>query len=327
MKCWPSTMAMPVLLGLLVLVLAVQALPMADVGSQGANTPPTIQLSVNVDLSPETLPAVVSSSQVGMAEFSGNVSVGKLPITVQHVTVTLEAIPISGWSLILSPSVMVFTSEAPQEFFFTVQVLPKTQVTSKVVTVTATASDGVQRVSASTTVTVTVPQFFKLSIHSDEQSVDDVRAGDTVPFEFTIHNEGNGKDTVSIDILDESHALDGYDLTRTVDIPPYQNVSITVSLDTRKGFEPLNGLSPLITKKVSSVTARNQGTEYSQMYSFALNFYTFRMDLAEHWPIYVGWGVGLAVSCVILAMVVRRIRRRRRQDRETLAAFGDGESG
>ena len=326
MRRLPPSVAILALMALLVLILALQALPASDAHPQGARAPPIVELSVNVVISQDTVQANVTNSQDGVAEFDGNVSVGKLPTSLQRPTVTLEVSPISGWELVISPDTMVFTNEMPQPFHLTVKVPAGTQAMSKAVTVTATAQDLVQTVTASTTATVAVRQYFKLAIGSMEPTLWDLKPGDTAVFEVTIYNEGNGKDTFSIDLVDVHHALDGFDLQRTVDIPAGQWVSISISADTREDFDTGNRPSVELRLIVTSTGAQRQGLTYTQEYGLMIFFETFMGNLAEKWPTYVMWSVGLVVVAVVLVVAVRRVRRRRRLDHDALASLGSGPS-
>lgn len=319
-------MALPALLGLFALALALAAAPAADARPDGPAAPPIVELSVSLTFSPDTANATVTNTLEGVAVLNGNVSVGKLGTSMQRVTVTMEATPIQGWELVISPSTMVFIAQYPQEFALSVRVPAKTLVSSKAVEVTATATDGIQTATASTTATVSVRQFFQLSVVT-EGGAALVKAGETALFDITIINEGNGKDTFMMDIVDEQHVLDGFDLPKSVEVPPGQSATVSVSARTREDFDTGAHGSADVVLVITSAGAEQRGDVLDQQFTLTITFKTLAYELEKNWPSYVGLGIALAAVVVVVAVVVRRIRRRRHLDREALVAIQDGERG
>ncbi len=273
--------------------------------------PDEVILSVAVSITPDILTALVTESQNGPVLFDGNVTVSKTSSSVQRVTVTLSVS--CEWSAQVSPSTMVFTDENPQVFVLTVVVPPKTQVTAKEATVSAYARDPVQDARASAKCTVAVGQYYKLSVNTEEPMSEISSSSATVGGVLRIYNEGNGRDTFRIEITSKPDGLDDYDIEESVTIEPsgYVDVQYTLFIEADVGLG--DGYLAYVNFKITSMGAVNAGIPYSQEYSVTIYKPSARANLEEHWPTYVGWGVGLGILGTVAIVMVRRRRRARKE--------------
>ena len=277
-------------------------------------SPDDVILTVAVHITPDTLTAMVTESQLGAVQFSGNVTVGKTSSSAQRVTVTLSVS--CEWSAQVSPSTMVFTTGNPQPFTLTVVVPPKTQVTSREVTVSAHAVDPVQDASASAKCTVAVGQYYGMVVHLEEPMVEISSSSATVEGVLRVNNAGNGRDTFLIEIVNEPDGLDDYDIVESLIIEPggHMDARYTLFIETDVGMT--ERYMALVTFKITSMGAVGEGIPYSQEYSITIYKPSARDALAEHWSTYVGWGIGLGALATVAIVLLRRRRRARDAGRE-----------
>ena len=265
-------------------------------------------ISVALSITPSTLTAMVTESQNGPVKFDGNVTVGKTSSTAQRVTVTLSVS--CEWSAQVSPSTMVFTVEGAQPFWLTVVVPPKTQVMTKEVTVSAHATDPIQDARASAKCTVAVGQYYGLLVAMDEPMTEISSSSATVEGVLRLYNEGNGRDTFRIEVVDSPDGLDDYDIVESVILESwgYMDVRYTLFIEADAGLT--EAYTALVNFKITSMGAESAGIAYSQQYSITIYKPSAKETIVEHWSTYVGWGVGLGVLAAVALVLVRRRRRK-----------------
>jgi hypothetical protein len=271
--------------------------------------PDAVIISVALSITPSTLTAMVTSSQNGPVQFAGNVTVGKTSSTVQRVTVTLSVS--CEWSATVSPATMVFTNEVPQGFELHVVVPPKTQVMTKEVTVSAHATDPVQDASASAKCTVAVAQYYGMVVHMDEPMMEISSSSATVEGVLRVNNEGNGRDTFRIEVVDEPDGLDDYDIAESLTIEPWGHMDVRYTLFIEADAGLTERYTAVVNFKITSMGAASVGNPYSQEYSVTIYKPSARDALEEHWSSYAGWGIGLGVLATVAIVLARRRRRSR----------------
>jgi len=270
--------------------------------------PDAVALSVAVSITPDSLTARITNSQNGSVAFGGNVTVGKLPASIQRVTVTLSASCI--WPVEISPDQMVFTSERPQTFILTVVVPSKTHVFSNEAIVNAHATDGIQSADGSARCTVVVGQYYKLSLSSDTPIIEIPDSPATVDGTLRVYNMGNGHDTVRAEVVDPPKALVDHDIGESAAIASeaHGDIDFTFFIEVEN---PMKGAMVLVTIKVTSMGAAAQGVVVAQSYSFSVYLPSTMDKILKEWPTYAGWGVGLGILGAVAVVLVRRRRSRR----------------
>ncbi len=173
-----------------------------DPGARAAPNPiPVLTLS----LSPIQQQAVVTPTQNGPVQFSGNATVDFLPIFTCTVTLSASCI----WPAIISPSTMEFSeSGRPQQFYVTVVVPPATnsrEIGTLIVSGSAKAP-AMPVATATANAVVTVKQYFCCEVLMDRTSAT-VGPGDAVEFHCLVTNKGNGLSSFAIGAVDVPAAL------------------------------------------------------------------------------------------------------------------------
>jgi hypothetical protein len=273
--------------------------------------PSQLGFTMSIDLDPDVGQASPTNTQDGPFQFAGNVTVVKLPTSLQRVTVTLSAEMNTGWEVIVSPDTLVITqSDRPSPFYATVVVPAATPVGSGKLTVSGSGTDGFQTETATAEATVVVKQYFDLLFYGT-WSPEKVRPGDWINGELNIVNRGNGRDTVWVDITDAHKSVWDYEVEEAVIVSPGQTETVEFTLYTEEGYKPEGTGNLSVTFAAVSRTATSQGLNYTRTFTVTFSYLSLKERLAEDWPVYAGLGVGIAAVAILCYLGLKWWRARR----------------
>lgn len=143
-------------------------------------------------------PARVTEGSSGTVQFTGQMTIDKLP--VERCVVTLTSSTDTGWSSQVAPTTAVFTGTAPQRFSCTVIVPQGTPAgLTGNLTVRGRAVESGHQMHAEARAVVAVAPFFRLEL-STGTPVREVRPGEPAYFTVRVANTGNSVDTFELDI-------------------------------------------------------------------------------------------------------------------------------
>jgi hypothetical protein len=289
-------------------VLAALALSPAAAGAPPDTAPAIFSLSVHLD-EPDQMARVTDSSP-GIVQFTGQVVVDKLP--VQRVVVTLESDVDTGWVSQTSPSTMVFTSTTPQSFTTTVVVPEKTLSTliGKLLIRARSSGTGADS-EATANGTITVEQYYMLTVSSDAPFFETDKTGTSTTYRVFVTNKGNGPDTFRVVIGNLAQfRSDGWTARLDREVTPvvqpglYAEVAVIVeSPDKGPVFE---GRQKMINLGISSEGARAHNQTITQ--SFPLYYGLKGIDPVFDVTVPI---IIVAVAVASVAVVVWRWQRRR----------------
>jgi hypothetical protein len=267
--------------------------------------------SMTVTLTPDELVAKVSETGLGAVTFGGNVTVEK-PQGVERVTVTLTGDCDKGWPISLSRQTIPFINPGSESFSFTVIVPPATPVSQAIGTVHAHAHSPIWDDDQTTTVRISVQQYFKMDLWTSSESFDG-EVGGSVAGKLFINNSGNGEDTFSISIVEAPDAIKRWKLSQdTISIPVgfYDDIRFTLDIsdDLNVGMDSMN---IEVMLRVKSMAADERGLLYVKTYPVFIFFQGLEAQLYEEWPTYVGYGVVASLIIVPVVFILRRRKRRR----------------
>jgi len=142
--------------------------------------------------------ARVTESTQGVVQFTGQMSIDKLP--VERCVVTLTSTTDIGWVSQISPSTAVFTSLTPQSFTCTVVVPQGTGNNNqgKLVINGRAVAGGLQS-QATTEAIITVLPYFRLTLDSDVP-YREISPGSQAFFTVKLTNAGNAVDSFELEI-------------------------------------------------------------------------------------------------------------------------------
>jgi len=291
-------------------VLAALALSPAAAGAPPDTAPAIFSLSVHLD-EPDQMARVTDSSP-GIVQFTGQVVVDKLP--VQRVVVTLESDVDTGWVSQTSPSTMVFTSTTPQSFTTTAVVPEKTlsALIGKLLIRARSSGTGADS-EATANGTITVEQYYMLTVSSDAPFFETDKTGTSTTYRVFVTNKGNGPDTFRVVIGNLAQlGSDGWtarlDNEVTPVVQPGLYGEVTVTVTSPKEWAVFEGLTKGIILVATSEGARVHNQTITQ--SFPLYYVQKGIDpvFDVTVPIII---VAVVVACV--AAVAWRWRKRRKK--------------
>jgi hypothetical protein len=254
--------ALRVFVGLIVLSSAV----VVFVPTASAQNPvPAMQMT----LIPTSQEVEITASQPGAATFYGNVSVTKA--SYERAIVTLQASVSTGWPASVSPSSMVFaTTGTVQNYQVSVIVPPgesAVNIGQLLVSGRATAA-GLASLPVTSAAVIIPSSYFRVVVAADTPFIE-TSYSTMAAVAFKIYNEGNIRDTVTINIanLDELSEKGWLPvLTRNkfqIGPPPEsQAVQMQVGLPKEWSFLPPNQVQTIILR-VSSDEAATVGKSAS----------------------------------------------------------------
>lgn len=167
----------------------------APAATASPNPVPVVQ--IKLDTSNQI--AKVSESAQGTVQFSGTVSIDKLP--VERVVVTLTTSVDAGWASQCSPSSMLFTSTAPQSFTVTV-IVPQATPSNIIGTlkIDGKAVGGGLQGLTNTQAIITVAPYYRVMMESD-MPYREITPGSQAFYSFKIWNVGNAIDSFELEIV------------------------------------------------------------------------------------------------------------------------------
>jgi hypothetical protein len=234
-------------------------------------------VTIKFDEGEEEQIADVRPGEHGTVVFTGTVE-ARIPAgsNVQDVIVNLEGSVDVGWSVTLNPDVVQVDPGGEAHFQATVQVPPETSYyIQATLTVSGTAQSypgaGTYNVQG-TTGTIRIEQFYKFSL-SCEQPVAETKIGTRATYELKIHNEGNGRDTFSINVVNDNELYKRGITTslssKMIDIneKEIQKINIRAEVDNNKQNI---GTHTISVEVYSDQQKEVEGTTFSQRYDLSL---------------------------------------------------------
>lgn len=171
------------------------ALVLVPQASQAAVNPVPV-LAIRLDTANQN--AKVTESAPGIVQFTGQISIDKLP--VERCVVTLTSSTDTGWVSQVSPSTAVFTTTTPQAFTCTVVVpqgTPNSLFGNLIINGRAVAG-GLQSL-AETKAIIAVDPYFRLTLDSDVP-YREISPGTQAFFTIKLTNAGNAVDSFELEI-------------------------------------------------------------------------------------------------------------------------------
>lgn len=178
------------------LMLSTLVIALAPNAAAQVHIKPTLTIS---SLNPQSRDVVVTPSSIGSASFSATVSVTKPP-AVGTVMVQVDGTTSTGWTTVVSPQSIPFTSPGDIQISVTVvvpQATPTSSIGKVIISGLATYPGG--NAAAQTSATVTVVQYFRIQPQA-QQSFVTVTPGGQAVLVLDLYNRGNGLDTIVIEI-------------------------------------------------------------------------------------------------------------------------------
>lgn len=292
---------------LILIIIAALALPPQVSGAPPDQAPEIIGVSIRLDQPLQE--ALVTEQSPGIVTFTGQVAVDKPPAL--RAVVTLESSVDTGWVCSISPSTAVFTSTTPQSFTATAVVPEKTPstLTGKFL-VKATVTSGGQSSEATANGTITVDQYFMLTLSSDAPYFETDKSGVSTTYRVLVTNKGNGPDTFAVQI-DNQAVLRSSGWTVRLDrevtpvVQPGLLGEVTVTVNSPKDSPGFEARTAVVVVNATSVGARTQNTMISHI--LPLVFHQKAID-----PIF-DVTVPTIIAAVVVASVAVGIWRWRRK--------------
>ncbi len=168
-------------------------------------------LQVYIELLEFNKTANVGPEDDGLVTFDGSVHVTKPPATEVIVTLSADSDLVSAT---VSPVTLTFQTEGEQEFSVSARANSgESAETVGTVVVTGTwrltpgGFTGTAQPAEGVTARVLIAQYYDFSLSTNTNKVE-TNGGDTVEFDLTIQNEGNGLDTFFIEVTNENDLND-----------------------------------------------------------------------------------------------------------------------
>lgn len=168
---------------------------------EGPDAPPGIDYgpipTLSLQLSPSTLQAEVSQSELGSVTFDGTATVDMSML--MRGTVTLTAVVNTGWPAILSRQTIVFQGPGSEEFQATVVVPPATSalLAGNLIVTGSLKCPGLAPSIGAASAVVTVAPYYSVIIRSSEPTVR-ISKGETASFTLEVSNSGNAPTYLSL---------------------------------------------------------------------------------------------------------------------------------
>lgn len=278
------------------------------------------ELSVTFDSAQQQ--ARVTESSPGVVQFSGLVSVDKVP--QQRIVVTLSATTDRGWALELEPATMIFISTTPQPFTVTVAVPEGTlcTVTGNLEVRASTSGTGYED-EASARAIITVDQYFRVVLTSESPHYTSERSKAKATYALRLWNKGNGPDRFELEVANLKDLVDTrwtvrLDKEATPVIQPGLYGEVTVSLAPPEDLSDFDSRTVTVIIKATSVRGREQNQIISQSLSLYYHFKAVDIVFDVTVPIIVA-----AVAAASVSLAAWRWKRKRAK--KTRAAPDDPE--
>ena len=283
----PRFMSPVLILFLLMTLLAVPAMAKPDAGPA-----PTMSIS----LEPTQQEAEITSRDNGTVELQGTVEIDQ-PRVMTSV-LTLDCVANTGWPVDIDPNGTEVTGPMTIHFTTTVVIPAGTSslLTANVIISGSLKAPGLAPVVASASAVVTVKQYFKLRISTSYMA--HVQRGESDNIEVAITNDGNGMDTVNIELLGVPDGIRVSLSTNQVTI--HQNEHVTIELEVTANKDSPAGSHDMVIM----ATSGGSGGEYHQSET-VIAYVDTPFDGAP----------GLSISIVILAIIVVSVIAQHRKKR------------
>jgi hypothetical protein len=211
---------------------------LGGIGCVAASTTADPVLAIRID-GPTTKQATVTDTQSGIANFTGEVYLDKLP--VERDVIQLTATADSMWECSVFPNPIITTSTEPHPFNITV-IVPQNTLSNAMghVKLTATTNDDGRFMTTWTCVTVTVAPYFKFSIAS-EKSYQEILPRQGASFAFKVQNRGNAVDSYEFSIADAKEFNDAgwsvkFNKSTISNVPPNGTIDVFVTARSPQGW-------------------------------------------------------------------------------------------
>ena len=243
--------------------------------------------SMSLRLEPTQVEAEVTQSLAGTAELQGTIEIDQPQLLTSNLTLT--CVVNTGWPVEVDPNGTKVTGPTTIHFTTTVEVPPATSalLTGNVIVTASLKAPMLTAVEASSSVIVTVSQYYKMRIEVNTPLMD-LERGQSDQVELNIYNDGNGKDTFEILLLDVPYRIRASLGQNQVSV--HQDEHITIVMDVTVEDDSPDVQHRLEVKAVSV----GSGGEYDKTYPVFINVRTFSDNIKAP---------GLPVSLVILVIV------------------------
>jgi hypothetical protein len=278
-----------------------QPVPGELIGSSGVIevSPPVITAvgpvpSVEVELVPAQLEAEVSPSKEGAVTFDGTVNMEQAMFVTSDIT--LQSRVNAGWPTVISPQVLEITGTGSDDFQVTVIVPPGTSsLMTGMLRVTASAkAPGLAPTTGEGTALVTVSQYFKIRIETEERHIE-LRKGEGTQHEIRLYNEGNGLSSFWIDV-ESPKGIAAVASSNKLDILQDEGESISVKIDVGDGVAP--GTYPI------DVHVETRSDDEGPMVGESITIYVFVPSIIERAGVIGLVGIVLCIAIGVTVVVI-----------------------
>jgi hypothetical protein len=270
-----------------------QPIPEPDNITDGPTAGPIPVLTLA--LTPTSLEAEVSRSQLGAVTFQGTATVDQM--RVMHSTVTLNGIVNTGWPIVVSPQTLEFNGPGEEPFTVSVVVPPATSalMAGNVIVTGSCKAPGLAPVVSAATAVVTVSPYYLGAIISEDPEVV-LTGGEKKSIEVIIRNDGNSDAQMRLYVRDKPADIQVTFSETEFHILQDDTTLINVTVAARSGVS--SGDYPLIL--MLETDTRDGGTE--QLTSFNVTVYvpSIRARLGFTGMVTIGIVIAAAVGVTVL---------------------------
>ncbi len=274
---------------MLMAVLSMVVIPLSAEGLPDAGPVP----SVSVSLEPGQAVAEVTQTEGDEVTLNGTVEIDQPLVLTSELT--LETVANTGWPTEVKPNSTTVTGPATVQFNVVVEVPADTSslLTGNVFVTISLKAPALAPIEVRASAVVTVDQFFKILLTSPEPLAH-VKRGTTDRIELSIYNNGNGMDTLSLELIG---APDGIRMTlATNQVTVFNGEYATVGIEVMASEDAPKGSSTVLVR-ATSVTSGGEFTTQLPVYVYVDT--VFNQAPWPHVPV-------VLMALVIAALAVHR---------------------
>lgn len=250
----------------------------------------------------------------GVCSMTGTVTIEK-PSSADRVTVNLTGWASNNWTVTVTPSILSFDERGTKTFTTTVVVPPKWNASRPEdkdhLSVLAMANSPLWHDDESAYADLIIDQYFSIAVTSYNPTLR-AEPDREVSGSIEVRNEGNGHDTVLIDIIEGGEYIHREDFESVIGMREFQSAGIIFAFTMREDIDPdLYGKTVTITFRVRSQTATDQGLVVEDHYTMSIYVLSER-EQTSRIPWHFWLPIALISMCIIVpaAFLYRRHRHR-----------------
>ncbi len=255
-----------------------------------------------------------TNNEPGVCDIGGKVTVEK-PSGADRVLVNLTVWASNNWTVSISPTSLTFEEAGTKTFIASVFVPAKTNASlpedRDQLSVLAMAYSPLWHGDDTAFADLVVDQYFSIAVSSSKQTMRG-RPGHEIRGNIGIKNEGNGHDTLLVEIVEGGEYIYDEDFQSTVGMREFYGTGLEYSFIVDDDIDPsLYGKTVTIKFRIRSLKAMDAGLVVQDTYTVSV----YIMSEAEQ-ASYITWEyvaqAALLTGCVIAPIALFLVVRRRR---------------